>query len=63
VPVRGQPAVVGSVGEVGEHLRVRAMLLVGSTGLVEHRRRWSTVASESEEAMAGESDSAGTRWW
>jgi hypothetical protein len=54
VPVMGQPAVVGSVGEVGEHLRGRAMLLVGSTGLVEHQRRWSTVAIQSEEAMAGD---------
>jgi hypothetical protein len=46
----GQPAVVGSVGEVGEHLRARATLLVGLTGLEEHRRRRSMVAGEAEEA-------------
>jgi hypothetical protein len=28
----GRPAVVDSVGEVGEHLRARAMLLAVSTG-------------------------------
>jgi hypothetical protein len=38
----GRPAVFGLVGEVGEHLRAREMLLAGSTGLEEHRRRWST---------------------
>jgi hypothetical protein len=55
-PVRGggQPTVVGLVGEVSEHLRARAMLLTGSMGLEEHRRRLSTVASEAEEAVAGE---------
>jgi hypothetical protein len=40
--VGGWPAVVGSVGEVGDHLRARVMLLVGSTGPEEHRRRRST---------------------
>jgi hypothetical protein len=39
---RGPPVVVGSVGEVGEHLRARAMLLAGLTGLEEHQRRRST---------------------
>jgi hypothetical protein len=34
--------VVGSVGEVREHLRARAMLLAGSTGPEEHQRRQST---------------------
>jgi hypothetical protein len=37
----GRPAVVGSVGEVGEHLGARVTLLEGSTGLEEHRRRRS----------------------
>jgi hypothetical protein len=35
----GRPAIVASVGDVGEHLRARVTLLVGSTGPVEHRRR------------------------
>jgi hypothetical protein len=35
----GRPAVVGSVGEVGEHLRARAMLRVGWMGPEEHQRR------------------------
>jgi hypothetical protein len=47
----GRSAVVGLVGEVGEHLRAPATLLVGSTGLEEHRRRRSTVAGEAEEAQ------------
>jgi hypothetical protein len=36
--------VVGSIGEVGEQPRARAMLLVGSMGLEEHQGRRSTVA-------------------
>jgi hypothetical protein len=36
------PVVVGSVGEVSEHLRARAMLLAGSMGPEEHQRRRST---------------------
>jgi hypothetical protein len=36
--------VVGSVGEVGEHLRARATLQVGWMGPEEHQRRLSTVA-------------------
>jgi hypothetical protein len=50
----GWSAVVGSVGEVGEHLRARVTLQVGSMGPEEHRRRWSTVAGEAEEAVAGD---------
>jgi hypothetical protein len=38
--------VVGSIGEVGEHLRARVMLRVGWMGLEEHQRQWSTVAKE-----------------
>jgi hypothetical protein len=38
----GPPVVVGSVGDVDEHLRAQAMLLVGLTGLEEHQRRRST---------------------
>jgi hypothetical protein len=34
-------AVIGSVGEVGEHLGARATLLEGSTGPEEHWRRQS----------------------
>jgi hypothetical protein len=49
--VGGQPTVVGSVGEVGEHLRARVTLLAGSTGPEEHWRRRSTVAGEAEEAQ------------
>jgi hypothetical protein len=54
VAVRGRPVFVGSVDEVGEHLRGRAMLLAGSTGLEEHRRRRSTVAGEAEEEVASD---------
>jgi hypothetical protein len=36
--------VVGSVGEVGEHLRARATLRVGWMGPEEHQRLQSTVA-------------------
>jgi hypothetical protein len=43
--------VVGSVGEVGEHLRARATLRVGWMGPEEHQRRRSTVAG------------ARWRWW
>jgi hypothetical protein len=32
----GRPAVVGSVGEVGENLKARATLLAGSMGSEEH---------------------------
>jgi hypothetical protein len=42
----GQPAVAGSVGEVGEHLKARATLLAGSTGPEEHQRWRSMVAGE-----------------
>jgi hypothetical protein len=38
--------VVGSIGEVGEHLRARVMLRVGWMGLEEHQRHWSMVAKE-----------------
>jgi hypothetical protein len=38
--------VVGSIGEVGEHLRARVMLRVGWMGLEEHQRQWSMVAKE-----------------
>jgi hypothetical protein len=47
----GGATIIGSVGEVGEHLRARATLLVGSTGPEEHRSRQSTVAGEAEEAQ------------
>jgi hypothetical protein len=46
--------VVGSVGEVGKHLRAQATLLEGSMGPEEHWRRRSTVTGEAEEAMAGD---------
>jgi hypothetical protein len=46
--------VVGSVGEVGNHLRAQATLLEGSTGPEEHWRRRSTVTGEAEEAVAGD---------
>jgi hypothetical protein len=54
VAVRGRPVVVGSVDEVGEHLRARAMLLAGTTGPEECRRRRSTVAGEVEEEVASD---------
>jgi hypothetical protein len=50
----GRPAVIGSVGEVGEHLRARAMLLAGSTGPEEHRRRRLIVAGEARKR---------SQWW
>jgi hypothetical protein len=37
----GRSAVVGSVGEVSEHLRSRSTLLAGSMGPEEHRRQRS----------------------
>jgi hypothetical protein len=46
--------VVGSVGEVGKHLRAQATLLEGSMGPEEHWRRRSTVTGEAEEAMVGD---------
>jgi hypothetical protein len=51
----------GSIGEVGEHLRARAMLLAGSMGPKEHRRRRSTVVGGAEEAVAGDELAPGRR--